>query len=124
MDLVQEYFTLANEVIAHRETVYDGATANQHNQKVYRMEAIAREIEALFPELKDDFSGLLSNEHPDIRLWAAHHLLEHMSCDRSRRKSALMIIRHRARRDHTALGYGEKLWLKDWYRHHPKDRWL
>ena len=62
MNLVQEYFVLVNEVVSYRETVYDGATAEVHNRKVKRMSAIATEIEQNFPELKNDFFELLSND--------------------------------------------------------------
>ena len=28
------------------------------------------------------------------------------------------------RTDKTAYGFGEKVWLKEWYKFHPKDRWI
>ena len=124
MNLVQEYFVLVNEVVSYRETVYDGATAEVHNRKVKRMSAIATEIDQKFPELKNDFYELLKNQNEEIRLWVAHHILEHMNYDQSFRKNALKEIRHRARTDKTAYGFGEKVWLKAWYKAHPKDRWI
>ena len=78
MNLVQEYFVLVNEVVSYRETVYDGATAEVHNRKVKRMSAIASEIEHKFPELKNEFYELLTNENKEIRLWVAHHIIEHI----------------------------------------------
>ena len=86
MNLVEEYFVLVNEVISWRETVYDGVTAEKHNRKVKRMSTIATEIEQNFPELKDDFYQLLSNDSKEIRLWVAHHILEHMNCDQPMKK--------------------------------------
>ena len=124
MNLVQEYLVLVNEVVSYRETVYDGATAEVHNRKVKRMDAIATEIEQNSPELKNDFYELLSNDNKEIRLWVAHHILEHMNYARSFRKTALKEIRRRARTDKTEYGLGEKMWLKDWYKAHPKDRWI
>jgi len=124
MNLMQEYFILINEVVSYRETVHDVATAEVHNRKVKRMSAIATEIDQKFPELKNDFYELLKNENEEIRLWVAHHILEHMNYDQSFRKNALKEIRHRARTDKTAYGFGEKVWLKAWYKAHPKDRWI
>ena len=124
MNLVQEYFILVNEVVSYRETVHDVATAEVHNRKVKRISAIATEIDQKFPELKNDFYELLKNENEEIRLWVAHHILEHMNYDQSFRKNALKEIRHRARTDKTAYGFGEKVWLKAWYKAHPKDRWI
>ena len=89
MNLVQEYFVLVNKVVSYRETAYNGATAEVHNRKVKRMSAIATEIEQNFPELKNDFYELLANENKEIRLWVAHHILEHMNYERSFRKNAL-----------------------------------
>ena len=124
MNLVQEYFVLVNEVVSYRETVYDGATAEVHNRKVKRMSAIATEIEQNFPELKNDFYELLANENKEIRLWVAHHILEVMNCDKAYKKAALKEIRNQARTDKTANGFCERVWLKEWYKSHPKDRWI
>lgn len=124
MNLVQEYFALVSEVVTYRETVYDGVTAEKHNQKVKNMSAIATEIEQNFPELKNDFYKLLSNDNNEIRLWVAHHILEYMNYDQYFRKNALNQIRRMARTDKTAYGFGEKMWLKNWYKTHPKDRWI
>ena len=124
MNLVEEYLALVSAVVSYRETVYDGATANDHNRKVRKMRAIATEIEKNSPALKYDFFGLLSNESNEIRLWIAHHILEVMNYDKPCRKVAFQVIRHKARTDKTASGFGEKVWLKQWYKTHPKDRWI
>ena len=124
MNLVQEYFVLVNEVVSYRETVYDGATAKEHNRKVTRMRKIAAVIDQKYPELKSEFCKMLSHENAGIRLWVAHHVLEVMNCDKSSRKAALREIRYAAKTDKTANGFGEKMWLKDWYKTHPKDRWI
>lgn len=106
MNLVQEYYRLANEVISYRETVYDRNSAENHNRKVNRMNAIAVEIQQDYPELKSDFYVLLSDENPEIRLWTAHHVLEYINGERSFRKKALREIRHMARTDKTVYGFG------------------
>ena len=124
MDLIQEYLSLANEVVSYKETVYDGASAEKHNRKVKRMDTIATEIEKSFPERKNDFQQLLFHENKEIRLWVAHHILERMNYERRYRKNALKEIRCIARTDKTVYGFGEKIWLKDWYKKHPKDRWI
>lgn len=124
MNLVQEYLVLVNEVVLWREIVYDGITAEKHNNKVKRMSTIAREIERDFPNLKMDFFDLLSEDNEEIRMWVAHHMLECMNYEPVFKKQALRVIRHRARTEKMAPGYGEKVWLKEWYKTHPKDRWL
>ena len=124
MNLVQEYYRLANEVISYRETVYDRNSAKNHNRKVNKMDTIAVEIQQDHPELKAVFYALLSDENPEIRLWTAHHVLEHIKCERVFRKKALHEIRRRARTEKTANGFGERVWLKAWYKNHPMDRWL
>ncbi len=124
MSLVQEYLRLVTEVVDFRANVYDRDTAEDHNRKVKRMRVIATEIEKSYPELKNEFCGMLAHDNKDIRLWVAHHVLEVMSCERLHRKLALKEIRYKARRDKTAYGLGEKIWLKEWYKSHPKDRWI
>ena len=124
MNLVQEYFLLVNEVVLWRDTVYDGITAEKHNDKVKRMSTIAGEIERDFPDLKMDFLDLLSEDNEQIRMWVAHHMLECMNYEPVFKKCALKVIRRRAHTDKTVSGYGEKLWLKEWYKTHPKDRWI
>ena len=124
MGLVEEYLKLANDVVSFRELIYDSATANKHNGKVKRMAAIAAEIEQNGPGLKNDFFQLLSHENNEVRLWVAHHMLECMHYDLPYRRKALKEIRRKARQDKTAQGLGEKVWLKNWYRQHPKDRWI
>ena len=122
MNLVQEYLMLAIEVISFNE--YDKKSVNDYNRKATRMRKIATEIETDHPDLKQEFCELLSHENADVRLWVAHHVLEVMNCDKSYRKAALREVRYKARTDKTANGFGERIWLKDWYKTHPKDRWI
>ena len=124
MHLVQEYVDLVNEVISFRNTVYDKESAEKHNQCVTRMGVIATEIQRDHQASKAAFSELLFHENQDIRLWVAHHILELMDYEQPIRKKALKIIRRRARTDKTAYGLGEKFWLQDWYKQHPRDRWM
>ena len=123
MNLVQEYLSLATEVVSFE--AYENKNAvNTYNRKATRMRKIAIEIEQNFPDLKDEFCKLLCHENRKICLWVAHHVLEVMNCDKQHRKAALREIRYKARTDKTANGFGEAVWLEDWYKTHPKDRWI
>ena len=123
MNLVQEYLSLATEVVSFE--AYENKNAvNTYNRQATRMRKIAIEIEQNFPDLKDEFCKLLCHENRKICLWVAHHVLEVMNCDKQHIKAALREIRYKARTDKTANGFGEEVWLKDWYKTHPKDRWI
>jgi hypothetical protein len=124
MSLVEEYLRLVTEIVDFRTNVYDRNTAEEHNRKVERMRVIAAEIEKCYPELKNEFCRMLSHNNKDIRIWVAHHILEVINCEQNYRRLALREIRYRARADKSPYGFGEKVWLKDWYKSHPKDRWL
>ena len=127
MDLIQEYLTLVIDIVYHpkiTETAYFIDYHKEHNRKVTRMRNIATIIEKKHPDLKSEFCKLLFHESSGVRLWVAHHILEVMNCDKAYRKIALREIRHNARTDKTANGFGERIWLKDWYKTHPKDRWI
>lgn len=127
MSLVQDYLSLVIDIVSPKEfseKVYFADFTKEHNRKVTRMRRIAEEIELRYPELKSEFCKMLSHENAGVRIWVAHHILEVMNCDKSIKKTALREIRYVAKTDKTANGFGEKLWLKDWYKTHPKDRWL
>ena len=127
MQLVQEYLALAIAVVSPVEltdVLSYSDFSKAHNRKVTRMRQIADEIEKFYPELKTEFCNLLSYENAGVRLWVAHHILEVMRCDKSYRKMALREIRLEARTNKTANGFGEKIWLQEWYKIHPKDRWI
>lgn len=127
MDLIQEYLCLVTSIISdieYAQTTCFADFCKDHNRKVMRMRSIAGEIEKDYSELKDKFCDLLSHEELGVRLWVAHHVLEVMNCEQNQRKAALTIIRYEAKTNKTANGFGEKIWLKDWYKSHPKDRWL
>ena len=98
--------------------------SREHNRKVNRMRRIAAEIENKHPEQKNEFCKLLYHENASVRLWASHHVLEVMNCDKLYRKKALREIRYNAKTDKTANGFGEQVWLKEWYKTHPKDKWI
>ena len=127
MNLVQEYLSLVTDVVSSKEfdeNKYFDGYLKEHNRKVTRMRTIVAEIERNYPELKSEFCKMLSHENAGVRIWVAHHILEVMNCDKSYRKAALKEVRYNARTDKTANGFGEKMWLKDWYKTHPKDRWI
>ncbi len=121
MDLVQEYLILVNEML---EVSYDDKSeVAKYNKKAAKIREIASLIEKEHPELKSSFSQLLDNENPTVRLWAAHHMLEVMEYKDENRKKALKEIKKSAK-EKTADGYGNKLWLKEWYKEHPRDKRL
>lgn len=123
MNLVEQYLKIASEVVGFSE--YDNKKAvDNYNRKIDEMRQIALRIESEQPDLKNKFCELLCDDSQKIRLWAAHHVLEVMSCDKQYRKSALKEIRNNAEKDKSASGYAEKMWLKEWYKAHPKDRWI
>ncbi|MBQ2774542.1 MAG: DUF2019 domain-containing protein [Clostridia bacterium] len=122
MDLVEKYLMLVNEM-AEFNSYDDKKEVAKYNKKTTKIREIASAIEKEQSELKIAFCQLLSNENPTIRLWVAHHMLEVMNYEDCYRKKALQEIKQRAK-DKTADGYGNKLWLKEWYKDHPKDRLL
>ena len=123
MNLVQEYLSLATEIVSFE--AYENKNAvNTYNRQATRMRKIAIEIEPNFPDLKHEFCKLLCHENRKICLWVAHHVRAVMNCDKQHRKAALREIRYKARKDKTANGFGEAVWLEDWYKTHPKDRWI
>ena len=123
MNLVQEYLELANDVVLFDE--YDHKDAvKEYNRRATRMRKIATEIQTHHPTLKNAFCELLFHENLGVRLWVAHHVLEVMNCDKSYRKAALREIRIKARMDKSANGFGERVWLQNWYKAHPRDKWI
>ena len=127
MELIQEYLALVTDVVSPKEfseKAYSADSSKEHNRKVTRMRKIAAKIEQKYPELKSEFCKMLSHENASVRIWVAHHVLEVMNCDKSSKKTALREIRYVAKADKTANGFGQKMWLKDWYKTHPKDRWI
>ncbi|MBQ7861001.1 MAG: DUF2019 domain-containing protein [Clostridia bacterium] len=123
MNLVQDYLALATEIASFNK--YDNKTlVKEYNRKISQMRNLASKIEQSNPDLKTEFCNLLSHKNNTIRLWVSHHILEVMTCEKKFRKSALKEIRNIAKTDKTANSLGEKLWLKEWYKTHPEDRWL
>ena len=123
MDLIQEYYITAKETSSFDSHGDEQAVADM-NKKAARLREIATLIESDYPELKERFCKLLHNENPKIRLWVAHHILEGMNCERAYRKNALKEISHEATTNKSVNGLGNRIWLKEWYKTHPKDRWL
>ena len=127
MQLLQEYLSLAMDIVSYNDlsdVVNFVDFSKEHNRKVTRMRKIASQIERNYSEYKNEFCKMLFHESAGVRLWVAHHVLEVMNCEKPYRKAALREIRYNARTDKTANGFGEKVWLKEWYKAHPKDRWL
>ena len=127
VNLIEQYLDLVIRIVTEKdfaEKIEFSEFRREYNNKVSKMIAIAAEIENEQPELKEDFCKLLFYEDKSIRIWVAHHILELMNCKLRYRKLALREIRKVARTDISANGFGEKIWLKDWYKHHRTDRWL
>lgn len=127
MSLIKEYLDLVTSIVSVKEFIENISFSDfrkEYNAKVTRMRTIAIEIEKTYSEYKDEFCKLLFHEDKGVRIWVAHHILEVMNCEQNYRKLALREIRNNARTDKSANGFGEKVWLKEWYKTHPKDRWL
>lgn len=123
MNLVEQYLKIVSETASFNEYESRKSVA-AYNSKITEIRGLALKIESECPEMKTEFCQLLFHEDPTVRLQTAHCVLELMNCDRKQRKEALKIIRSKSGSDSSAEALGEKLWLKEWYKAHPKDRWI
>ena len=123
MDLIQEYIAVVKEIVSF-ENYGEGQAVIDINKKAVRIRKIAALIENDYPELKESFCKLLYDDNSEIRLWVAHHILEVMNCEKVYRKKALKEISREDSSNKSVNGLGNRIWLKEWYKTHPKDRWL
>lgn len=123
MNLIQKYLELADSIVLFDK--YENKNAvKENNRRVVELRKIASQIESSYPALKNDFCELLSYKNVRICVFVAHHILEVMNCDRTYRKKALQVIRLYAKTEKNVEGLGNKMWLKEWYKTHPSDRFL
>ena len=124
VSLIEEYLEktlwIANET---KETYGDKKSVAKHNRYATRMRSIALQIHEKSPELKFEFSKLLTHDNDDVRIWVAHHILEVMQFEDDIRKEALNII-YKASKKNSVDGYGNKIWLENWLQEHPTDKKL
>ena len=123
MDLIEEYLNNIANMKLSLDDYGDRKKVRKSNRLAVRNRKIAAMIEQKYPELKDRFICLLDADDENIRAWAAHHALELMSYDYPDRKKALRVIEDMAENDpDSARGYGNAMWLKQYYEAHPADR--
>jgi hypothetical protein len=63
------------EAAAMHQRASDAGEHKKANSAYHVLDAIVREIYARGPEARTDFLGLLDNNQPGVRVWAATHAL-------------------------------------------------
>ena len=125
MNLITEYTEAIHEMDEVQTSGLDKRNkVKKNNRLANRMRKIASEIETKYPDMKNDFYQLLFHEEAIVRNWVAHHILEVMNYDEACRKNALKEITDIAMNDKGFNGFGNKMWLAQWYEEHPTDREL
>ncbi len=121
MDLIQEYINNIHEMEMTLDDYGDKKKVKRSNMLADRNRKIAAKINNGQEELKSDFIKLLDSNEVDIRLWAAHHIIEIMSYERPIIERALKEIEYVSEhhKDSTQR-LGNKMWLKQFYDKHPE----
>lgn len=121
MDLIQEYINNIHEMEMTLDDYGDKKKVRRSNMLADRNRKIAAKINNGQEELKSDFIKLLDSNEVDIRLWAAHHIIEIMSYERPIIERALKEIEYESEhhKDSTQR-LGNKMWLKQFYDKHPE----
>lgn len=122
MTLIEEYLHQMEILCVDKYSCEN--CVREHNKAADRCRKIATQIEQEHPELKSEFENLLQSDDRQLRLWVAHHMLEVMEYPSEARRRALKEIRREIRQDSSIQSMGNKMWLKEWYANHPKDRFL
>lgn len=92
----------------------DRSAVKRHNRSIKQMQAIAQTIgRDGSAEERTAFIALLEEAQEQIRLWAAVHLLEYISVEKTAEERALQLIR-RAAQGSTAEALGYRVWLEQW----------
>lgn len=122
MDLIAEYLVTVREIsdINHAD-FGNKETVKTNNGLADKLRAVASEINIEYPEMKSDFYQLLFHDNPDVRLCAAHHILEVMNFGDECRARALQEIKYVSAFDKSINGLGNKMWLEQWFAQHPED---
>jgi len=102
----------------------DRRKVKRNNKLADANRQIAKDIENTYPEYKEDFAKLLLHDDWKIRCQVAHHMLEVMNYPNKYRKMALREIKDVINKDILVESLGNKMWLQDWYKQHPLDRFL
>ena len=97
----------------------DSRSIKQANDAVDEMISISRKASLMGEGALGAFTILLDVSANKVRLWAAHHILEHMDFSKSLEQRALGIIREYAKGE-SANALGERWWLKDWEEKHKQ----
>ena len=125
MDLISEYVRTVQKMGDMENDGLDSKKkAKQYNRSADRLREIASEINHDRSEEKPAFSHLLFHERADIRIWAAHHILEVMDYHGETRKYALKENSLVASCDESINGLGNRMWLEQWLTAHPEDQSL
>ena len=115
---LQEIHNMTTENFGNRRKVSNGNKLANTNRR------IASDIEEKYPDQKEAFAKLLSHDNRDIRGQVAHHMLEVMNYPTEYRKMALDEIKDVIDKNIPIESFGNKIWLDQWYKEHPEDRFL
>ena len=123
MNMLEEYLQNVNDMKMPLDDYGNQSSVRKHNRLADKNRKIASLIDKKYPEMKGRFICLLSSEDEDVRLWVAHHALEVMHFSPEDRQKALQVIKDAA--DHSqneVVQYGNKLWLENFFKVHPKEQ--
>ena len=122
MNLIEEYLDNISKMKLSYDDYGDKRKVRKSNKLADRNVKIAESINTL-EEIKKQFVNLLDSENREIRGWAAHHVIERMSFDKTVRQKALNIIEDEAANSPDSLHrMGTKMWLEKYYSANPDDR--
>ena len=122
MNLVEEYIYNTSKMQMSQHDYGNKKKVAQHNKLVDRNIEIAEAIN-LQDDLKKQFAGLLDLDDMELRVWAAHHMLENMSYDKAMRQKALKVIEYDAvNNPNGVMRLGNQKWLEEYYLANPDDR--
>ena len=123
MDLILEYIATVQAIDDINDTgLVTKKKVKENNKLADRLRAIASEIDKRHPDMKPDFYQLLFHEKATVRGWVAHHILEVMNYDDGCRADALKEIAYISAHDKSIHGFGNEIWLKQWFEEHPTDK--
>ena len=121
MDLIQEYINNIHDMEMKLDDYADTNKVERTNMLADRNRKIAMIINNEQKELKSEFVKLLDSYEADIRLWAAHHIIEVMGFESHIIVRALMEIEYESEHHNDAIQrLGNKMWLKQFYDKHPE----
>ena len=125
MDLIETYLNNLQTINSMTwDDFGDRRKVKRNNKLADANRQIAKDIENTYPEYKEDFAKLLLHDDWKIRCQVAHHMLEVMNYPNKYRKMALREIKDVINKDILVESLGNKMWLQDWYKQHPLDRFL